>query len=315
MSGMKVGHKNVGEGQPCFFIGEIGINHNGSLDIAKKLIDVAVDAGCDAVKFQKRTLSAVYSEEELARPREVPPEIIVGAIRRGALTDEAIQRLTASNFLETTNGDLKSALEFNKEEYQKIDEYCRERNILWFASPWDEGSVDFLKDFDPVAYKIASASLTDLSLLKKVRQENKPIFLSTGMSTIEEVDQAVEILGKEDLSILHCVSTYPSQDQELNLSVIKTLQKKYPGIPIGYSGHEKGVTLSVNAVALGACIVERHFTLDRAMWGSDQAASLEPKGLQLLGRDIRNFESAIGDGVKRLLDSEIPIKEKLRRKP
>ena len=285
---IKIGDKSVGDGEPTFITAEIGINHNGDLAIAKKLIDVAVGAGADAVKFQKRTVDAVYSPKELARPRENP--------------------------FGPTNGDLKRGLELGQAEYEAIHKYCQERGIICFASCWDEGSVDFMERFNPPCYKIASACLTDDDLLKHIRSKGKPIIMSTGMSTIEEVDHALEVLGREDLIILHTNSTFPSGLHELNLRVIKPFKERYPDLPVGYSGHEVNPAPSVMAAVFGACVVERHITLDRAMWGSDQAASLEPKGFQLVVRDIRVWEKARGDGVKRLYDSEIPIKEKLRKK-
>lgn len=310
---VKIGEFEIGSNHPAFIVGEIGINHNGDVSIAKRLIDVAKDAGVQAVKFQKRTVPVVYRPEELTRPREIPPEIATLAMRRGVLSEEAVARVVSSNFVNTFNGDLKLALEFTKDEYAEIDAYCRQKNILWFASPWDEESVDFLEQFNPPAYKIASASLTDDGLLRHIRSKNRTVVLSTGMSTLEEVDHAVEILGKDNLVLLHCVSTYPAELEELNLSVIKTLQDRYQ-VAVGYSGHEKGVYSSLPAVALGACMVERHITLDRTMWGTDQAASVEPKGLKILVKAIRNFEKARGDGTKRVLESEIPILKKLRRK-
>lgn len=310
---IQIGKFDVGSNHPTFIVGEIGINHNGNIALAKRLIDVAKDAGVQAVKFQKRTVPVVYSPEELKRPREIPPEIAILAMRRGILSQEAVARLVSSNFENTSNGDLKLALELTKDEYAEIDRYCREKGILWFASPWDEESVDFLEEFNPPAYKIASASLTDDGLLRHIRSKNRVIILSTGMSTLEEIDHAVEILGKDSLVLLHCVSTYPAELEELNLSVIKTLQDRYQ-IPVGYSGHEKGVYSSLPAVALGACMIERHITLDRTMWGTDQAASIEPKGLNILVKAIRNYEKTLGDGIKRVVESEIPVMKKLRRK-
>jgi len=283
---VKIGTKLVGPGHPCFFIAEIGINHNGDLAIAKKLIDAAALSGCDAVKFQKRTVDVVYTAEELAKPRENPFGL--------------------------TNGDLKRGLEFGEKEYKAIDAYCRDKDMLWFASCWDEASVDFMEKFNPPCYKIASATLTDDALLMKHRKTGKPILLSTGMSTQAEIDHAVEVLGKDNLIILHCTSTYPSQMNELNLRVIDTLHARY-GVPVGYSGHEVGLAPAVAAAAIGAAVVERHLTLDRAMWGSDQAASVEPQGMMRLVRDIRAIETALGDGKKRVYDSELPIKQKLRR--
>ena len=281
-----IGHQAVGEDHPTYIVGEIGINHNGSIDTARSLIAVAKNAGCNAVKFQKRTVDIVYTPEELEKPRENP----FGA----------------------TNGDLKRGLEFGESQYKKIDEFCREMDIAWFASCWDEPSVDFISQFSVPCYKIASASLTDDDLLKHHKSTGKPILLSTGMSTLEEVDHAVEILGKNNLMLIHTCSTYPSKYAELNLRVIQTLKSRY-GVPVGYSGHETGIASSVAAVALGACFIERHITLDRAMWGSDQAASLEPSGLTRLVRDIRLIEESMGDGVKTVQESEIQVMKKLRR--
>jgi len=283
---VKIGDRLVGDGQPCFIVAEIGINHNGDLDIARRLISAALLAGCDAVKFQKRTIEVVYTPEELARPRESP--------------------------FGTTNGDLKRGLEFGYEQYRQIDEYCKAHNMMWFASCWDEGSVDFIEQFSPPCYKIASACLTDDNLLRHHRRYGRPIILSTGMSTIEQIDHAVEVLGTEDLVLMHCTSTYPSSIEELNLKAIWTLRDRY-GVPVGYSGHEVGLSPSLAAAVLGACIIERHITLDRAMWGSDQAASVEPHGFARLVRDIRVIEKAMGDGIKRVYDSEIPVMRKLRR--
>ena len=283
---VKIADKFIGDTHPCFIIAEIGINHNGSLALAKKMIDIAATTGCDAVKFQKRTVDVVYSKEELAKERK--------------------------SVFGNTNGDLKRGLEFNAEQYKEIDEYCREKGILWFASCWDEQSVDFIERFNPPCYKIASASLTDDKLLKYTRSKGKPILLSTGMSTLDEIRHAVEILGKNDLVIYHCTSTYPSNADETNLLAINALKQEFD-CPIGYSGHERGVTPSVLAVALGACSVERHITVDRTNWGSDQAASLEIAGLSHLVRDIRQVPELMGDGKKVVYPREIPIIEKLRR--
>jgi len=286
MEKVKIGNKLVGDGEPTFVIAEIGINHNGSIETAKQLIDVAVKAGCDAVKFQKRTVELVYTPEELARPRENP--------------------------FGDTNGDLKKGLEFGELQYREIDEYCKQKKIMWFASPWDVKSVDFLEKFNVPCYKIASACLTDDELLTHIKLKGKPIISSTGMSTIEQIKHAVSVLGKDNLILLHCTSTYPSKLEELNLKVIPWLKEAF-GCQIGYSGHETGALEPVSAVVLGACVVEKHITLDRAMWGSDQAASLEPKGLELMIRDIRNLPMVLGDGVKRVFESEKPIIEKLRK--
>ncbi len=284
---VRIGNREVGDGHPAFVIAEIGINHNGNLELAKQLIDASKEAGADAVKFQKRTVEVVYSAEELARPRESP--------------------------FGKTNGELKRGLEFGREEYAAIDRHCREKGLLWLASCWDEASVDFMEQFDPPCYKIASASLTDDNLLRHHHKMGRPIILSTGMSTMEQIRHAVRVLDTDDLILLHCTSTYPSKPEELNLLTIRTLIKEFPHHPIGYSGHEVGLQTSVAAVALGACIVERHITLDRAMWGSDQAASVEPQGFHRMVRDIRAVEAALGDGVKRVYDAEKPIIEKLRR--
>ena len=281
-----IGDQQVGDDQPAYVIAEIGINHNGDVDLAKKLISVAIAAGCQAVKFQKRTVDVVYSAEELERPRESP--------------------------FGTTNGDLKYGLELDYYDYQEIDAYCRASKIPWFASCWDEQSVDFIERFNPPCYKIASASLTDDHLLRHTRATRKPIILSTGMSTLEQIDHAVEVLGKDNLILLHACSTYPAYYPELNLRVIPKLRERY-GIPVGYSGHETGIASSVAAVALGACCVERHVTMDRSMWGSDHAASLEPNGITRVVRDIRLVEQSMGDGVKCVYEREQPIIKKLRR--
>lgn len=287
MTTVRIGSSLIGDGQPCYIIAEIGINHNGDIDIAKRLIDLAKFSGCNAVKFQKRTVDVVYKPEELAAPRESP--------------------------YGNTNGDLKYGLEFEIEEYQEIDRYCREKNIPWFASCWDEGSVDFIDQFDVPCYKIASATLTDDGLLRHTRAKGKPVILSTGMSTLDQIDHAVDILGRDDLLILHATSTYPANYDELNLSVIQVLKQRY-GVPVGYSGHETGIPSVFAAVALGACMVERHITLDRAMWGSDQAASLGPGGIIKMISGLRLVEMSIGDGIKRVTEREKPIIKKLRRK-
>jgi N-acetylneuraminate synthase len=283
---VRFGTKFMGDGHPSLIFAEIGINHNGDLDIARRLISVAVAAGCDAVKFQKRTVDVVYTPAELATPRESP--------------------------FGTTNGDLKRGLEFSKEDYRQIDRYCREVKMPWFVSAWDEGALDDMDEFDMPCFKIASASITDEKLLRHTRSKGKPIVLSTGMSTIEQIDRAIEILGKEDLVLLHACSTYPAYYEELNLRVIPSLRERY-GVPVGYSGHETGLPSSIAAVALGACVIERHITLDRAGWGSDQAASLEPNGISRLVSYIRLVERSMGDGVKRVYERELPIIKKLRR--
>ncbi len=286
MSTVQIGSKQVGDGQPCYVIAEVGINHNGDIDLAKRLISVAAAAGCDAVKFQKRTVEVVYTEKELSTPRPNP--------------------------FGETNGDLKRGLEFGQEDYEEIASFCKSLKIPWLVSPWDEQSVDFMEKFDTPVYKIASASLTDDALLKHVRATGKPIFASTGMSTYEEIDHAVEVLGKKDLILMHTTSTYPAKYEQLNLRAIPEMHARY-GVPIGYSGHETGIPTTVAAAVLGACAVERHITMDRAMWGSDQSASLEPNGISRLVRDIRLVEQSLGDGVKRVYEEEVPVMKKLRR--
>lgn len=283
---VRLGTRPVGDSEPCYVIAEIGINHNGDVDLAKRLISVAVAAGCDAVKFQKRTVEVVYAPEELAKPRESP----FGA----------------------TNGDLKRGLELDYYDYQEIDAYCRASKIAWFASCWDEKSVDFIDRFSPPCYKIASASLTDDNLLRHTRATGKAVILSTGMSTLAQIDHAVEVLGTDHLILLHACSTYPAYYEELNLRAIPLMRERY-GVPVGYSGHETGIASTVAAAVLGACCVERHITLDRSMWGSDHAASLEPNGISRVVRDIRLVEQSMGDGVKRVYEREQPIIKKLRR--
>ena len=283
---VKIGNRTIGDDFPCYIIAEVGINHNGSMEIAKKLIEEAHASGCDAVKFQKRTVEIVYTPEELAKLRENP--------------------------FGPTNGDLKRGLEFGLKEYKEIDRFCKAKGIVWFASCWDEKSVDFIDQFDVPCYKIASAALTDKNLLKHHRSKGKPIIISTGMSDMKMIEKAVNILGTEDLVIMHCTSTYPSNSEELNLNGVVTLRNKFD-IPIGYSGHEVGLYTTLAAVVLGASAAERHITLDRAMWGSDQAASVEPQGFRRLVADIRTWEAAKGDGNIRVYESEVPIIKKLRR--
>ena len=284
---IKIGDNLIGNKNDVYLIAEIGINHNGDFEIAKQLIDCAVKYNFHAVKFQKRTVDIVFTQEDLERLRESP--------------------------FGKTNGDLKRGLEFGKEEFLLIDEYCKKVGIDWFCSPWDENSVDFLEFFNPVCYKIASASITDINLLKHIKSKSKPIILSTGMSTLDEIDVAVETLKGSELILLHTTSTYPCPDEDLNLMMINTLRKRY-NLLIGYSGHETGVMPSVfAATSFGACVIERHVTLNRAMWGSDQSASLEPKGMELLSRSIRQYKIAHGDGVKVIKSDEIAVKEKLRR--
>jgi N-acetylneuraminate synthase len=283
-----IGSNHVAPGEPVYVIAEIGLNHNGDVEIAKQLIDVAAEAGAQAVKFQKRTPEISTPEHMKATPRETP---------WGTMT-----------YL-----DYRYRVEFSREQYIEIGDYATLRGLDWFASPWDEPSVDFLEDLNVVAHKVASASVTDIGLLTRLAATGKPIILSTGMSTLEQIDAAVEILGVENLIVLHATSTYPLPPEEANLRTIGTLAERYAGVPIGYSGHERGLQISIAAVALGAVAVERHITLDRTMWGSDHAASLEPSGLTHLVRDIRVLEEALGDGVKRVFPGELAPQAKLRR--
>ena len=285
-----IGSRTIGAGHPTYVIAEIGLNHNGDVEIAKQLIDVARRAGADAVKFQKRT-------PEIATPahmRDVPRETPWGTM----------------SYLE-----YRYRVEFGRDEYVEIGDYATLAGLDWFASPWDVPSVDFLEDLNVVAHKVASASLTDTALLEALRATGKPIILSTGMSTLEQIDRAVEVLGRENLILLHATSTYPMEPDEANLRVIPALQQRYAGVPVGYSGHERGLQISLAAVALGAVAVERHITLDRTMWGSDHSASLEPAGLEHLVRDIRVIEDALGDGAKRVFPGELAPMAKLRRVP
>ena len=287
MAEIKIADSRVGDGNPCFIIAEIGLNHNGDIELAKKLIDVAFVSGCNAVKFQKRT-----------------PELCVPLEQRNMMRETPWGYITYMEY--------RYKVEFGVEQYREIDRYCREKGIVWFASVWDEEAVEFIEQFDVPCYKVASASLTDDKLLRHVKRTNRPVILSTGMSTIEEVDHAVDVLGKNDLILMHTCSAYPAKYEELNLRIIPMLRRRYD-VPVGYSGHETGLPSTVAAVALGACMVERHVTLDRAMWGSDQAASLEPNGINRLVRDIRLVEMSLGSDVKEVQPREIPLIQRLRR--
>lgn len=284
---VRIGNKMVGDGHPVYIIAEVGINHNGSLENAKRLIDAAHHAGVDAVKFQKRTPELCVPVEQRNQMRETPWGYI-------------------------TYMDYRIKTEFGDKEYAEIDRYCKEVGIDWFVSVWDEEAVNFMEKFNPVCYKIPSASLTDQVLLKHLRATGRPLILSTGMSTSHQIGAAVELIGQNNLAICHATSTYPCDPQELNLRMIETLRKTF-ACPIGYSGHEVGLVTSAVAVGLGACLVERHITLDRALWGSDQAASVEPGGFEKLVKYIRVTEMAVGDGVKKVYDSELPSQKKLRR--
>ena len=285
---VRIGNKLVGDGHPAFVIAEIGINHNGDLGIAKQMIDAAVHAGADAVKFQKRTPDVATPPDQQNQMRETPWGYV-------------------------TYLEYRYKVEFNEEQYCEIDKYCREKGIAWLVSVWDEPSVEFMEKFDTPAYKIPSASLTDAKLIRRARATGKPLILSSGMSTMEQIKTGVEVAGEQDLILMHCTSTYPCEPEELNLKMVETLRGAFPNIPIGYSGHEVGLVPSAVAVALGACMVERHLTLDRAMWGSDQAASVEPGGFERLVKYIRVTEAALGDGVKKVYESEQVSMKKLRR--
>lgn len=287
---ISIGDRKVGEQHPCLIVAEIGINHNGDLEIAKKLIDSAKEVGCDAVKFQKRTPEICVPEEMKNVPRETPWGIM-------------------------TYLEYRRKVEFGQEEYKIIDRHCKEKGIVWFASCWDVPSVDFMSEFTPLCYKVPSPCLTNHELLRKVKMTGKPILVSTGMSTMEQIDAAVKVLGQDyPWLLLHCLSTYPASPSEINLRVMQTLRQRFKH-PVGYSGHEVGLQITLAAVALGAVVAERHITLDRTLWGTDQAVSVEPQGMQRLVRDIRIIETAIGDGRKRVWDSEKLIMRKLRRRP
>jgi N-acetylneuraminate synthase len=283
---VEIGGVKIGYGQPTYIVGEIGINHNGELETCKKLIDVAAASGCNAVKFQKRT-----------------PELCVPEAQKSVVRDTPWGLMTYLEY--------RHRIELKEDQYAEIDRYAKSKGLHWFASCWDVPSVDFIERFEPVAYKIASASLTDDELLRHTASKGRPVILSTGMSTQDEIDRAVAVFDKHKLIMTHATSTYPCAPDELNLRMIGTLRARY-NVPVGYSGHETGLQTTVAAVALGACVIERHITLDRAMWGTDQAASVEPAGLHRLVRDIRVVERAFGDGVKHVYPSELPIRAKLR---
>ncbi len=285
---IKIGQRMVGDGHPAYVIAEIGINHNGDLGIAKQMIDAALHAGVDAVKFQKRTPEIATPPDQQGQMRETPWGYI-------------------------TYLEYRRKVEFSEEQYCEIEKYCKQKGLTWLVSVWDEPSVDFMEKFDTPAYKIPSACLTDAGLIRKARATGKPVILSTGMSTMAQIGKGVQTAGAKDLVLMHCTSTYPCDPEELNLKMIGTLRHEFPNIPIGYSGHEVGLVPSAVAVALGACVLERHLTLDRAMWGSDQAASVEPWGFETLVKYIRVSEVALGDGVKKVYESEKPSLKRLRR--
>ncbi|MBW2355129.1 MAG: N-acetylneuraminate synthase family protein [Deltaproteobacteria bacterium] len=284
---IQIGDRIIGDDQPTYIIAEIGINHNGSLEIAKKLIDSAASSDCDAVKFQKRT-----------------PRLCVPAQQQGVMKRTPWGTMTYLEY--------RYRVEFNEDEYWEIDRYCKERGIMWFASCWDEPSVDFMERFSPVCHKVCSAILTNDNLLRRLNSTGRPLILSTGMSTMEEVRHAASLLDQDRLLIAHCTSSYACKPEELNLNMIKTLRREFR-CPIGYSGHELGLVTTCAAVAIGASFVERHITIDRGMWGNDQSASLEPLDLRRLVTDIREIEKALGDGMKRVYPSEEKVLKKLRK--
>ncbi|MCX8026346.1 MAG: N-acetylneuraminate synthase family protein [Thermodesulfovibrionales bacterium] len=285
---VKVGERYIGQNEPVYVIAEIGINHNGSLELAKRMIDGAVFAGCDAVKFQKRTPELCVPKDQWYIERDTP-----------------WGRMTYIEY--------RHKVEFSKDDYAEIDRYCKDKKIDWFASCWDEEAVEFMEQFDVVMFKLPSASLTDHNLIRAMRATGKPLMISTGMSTMKEIEDAIAVAGTIDLLIAHCTSAYPCNVSELNLRMIQTLTSHYPTVPIGYSGHETGLAPTLCAVGMGACFVERHITLDRALWGTDQSASVEIHGMHRLVRDIRDIEKAFGDGVKRVYESEVAVRQKLRR--
>ena len=284
---MKIGKKEINNLSDPYIIAEIGINHNGSLILAKSLIDIAAKSGCDAVKFQKRDVDLVYTKEELDKPR--------------------------NSVYGKTNGDLKRGLELSYNDYYELFNYAKEKGIDIFASPWDVNSVDFLEQFNPCCYKVASACITDEELLKRINKTNKPVIISTGMSSIDEIKTAINFFDKDKIALLSCTSTYPTSDNDINLNKIKKKKKKFSNVLIGYSGHESDIIPSIIAVSMGACIIERHITLSKELWGSDQKASLEPKELENLVNEIRRLKIIKGDGKIDIRDSEKPIRDKLRK--
>jgi N-acetylneuraminate synthase len=284
---IQVGHKTIGGDFPVFIVAEIGINHNGDIDLAKKLIDVALVAGCDAVKFQKRDPAEAVPEEYKNVQRETPWGIM-------------------------TYLEYREKVEFGREEYNEINEYCGGKGILWTASPWDITSIEFLEQYDPFFYKIPSALITNKEYLVRIKRTNRPLVVSTGMADIQVVKRVVDLLGEQNIVLLHTVSTYPAQAKDINLNVMKTYQRLFE-CPVGYSGHEVGLQITLAAVAMGAKVIERHITLDRSLWGTDQAASVEPVGLIRLVRDIRIIEEALGSTAKKFLSTEREVEKRLRK--
>lgn len=290
MKTIRIGERLIGDGQPCYIVAEAGVNHNGEVELAKRLVGVAVRAGADAVKFQKRSIPAILIREALDMPYLKP------------------------NSLGSTYGEHRERLELSEEAYWELVDLCRKETITFLASAWDKESADFVEELAVPAFKIASADLTNLPLIEHIARKRKPIIMSTGMSEMEEVADAVKTVRHhhDELILLHCASAYPSEYRDLNLRVMQTLRREF-GCLVGYSGHERGLATTEAVVALGACVVERHFTLDRTLPGPDHAASLEPRGLELLIRDIRHVETALGVAEKRLLPSEVPVRERLAK--
>lgn len=288
MAQVKIGNRFIGDNESVYIIAEIGINHNGSLRLAKKLIKAAVMAGCNAVKFQKRTPELCVPKDQWHIERDTP-------------------------WGRMTYIDYRHKIELSLNDYSEIDRYCKNYKIDWIASCWDEESVEFIEQFDPPFYKAASASLTDTGLLMKKKSTGKPLMISTGMSTMDEISGAVKLIGNNNLLMAHSTSAYPCKLEELNLKMIQTLKQSFPKVPIGYSGHETGLAPTLAAVTLGATFIERHITLDRAMWGTDQAASVEVGGFKRLVENIRDIEKSLGDGVKKVYESEMGQRKKLRR--
>jgi N-acetylneuraminate synthase len=316
-----IGRQSVGPGCRTFVVGEIGINHNGDIKLAKELVDMAAQVGCDAVKLQTRTIRIVYTAKELAQPREVPREILENAIRREVLSSEAVARLKQSNFEASTNGDLKAALEFTDGELQEFDRHCQNRNMMWFTACWDIESVERVERLFPhlPCHKIASPCNEDDALLKAVRQTGKPVILSTGMTDLDGVHAAINVLGRDNLIILHCTSVYPRGTdfgdeilQAINLRGIDTLTREF-GVPVGFSSHDAGIMPSYAAAARGAVMLEKHITMERSMFGSDQAASLEPQELLALCRAVQEVYLILGDGKIVVYPSEEVAITKLRR--
>lgn len=291
MNTIAVGSKKIGEGQPVFVIAEAGINHQGDVEIAKKLIEEAAKCGADAVKFQKRSISRILTREGLDMPYDNP------------------------NSFGKTYGEHKEALELNESDYRELKAHCEKNSVIFCASGWDEESIDFLDNLGIDFFKMASADLTNIPLLVHTAKKGKPVILSTGMASLEEVRNAYDAVKdiNNQIAILQCTSTYPSKFNEINLNVLKTFQKEFPDAVIGFSGHEQGIAIPPVAVGLGACIVERHFTLDRTMKGGDHAASLEPQGFSKMVRDIHHVSEAMGSFDKEIQESEKPIFKKLAK--